>query len=104
MRHTKNQKLLNSQNLGKKKKLQNFGLSQTRKFQRFFFRKESKNFIVFDKLTSEIFFINKTTKEIISLLNKRLSIEEIVRKISNKYHISEERAIKGVNLVLGNLE
>ncbi len=104
IKYMKNQKLPNSQSLVKKEKLQNFGSSQTKESQRFFFRKESKGFIVFDKLSSEVFFINGTTKEIISLFDKGLSIGEIVKKISEKYNISKEKAIKGINRILENLE
>jgi len=58
--------------------------------KRFFFRKEHIGFIVYDKLTSEVFLVNKTGKIILEFFNKGYSEKEIVNKLSEKYKISKK--------------
>jgi len=98
MKNMKNQKLQNFQYLVKKGKLQSFGLSP-KKPTRFFFRKEEKGFIVFDSLDSNIFFVNKTSKEILLLIEENLNKSFIIEIISKKYKISKDKSSKAVNLI-----
>ena len=79
--------------------MQNFGLNQTKKAKRFFFRKEKEGFIVFDSLDSNIFFVNKTSKEIILLIEENLNKISIIEIISKKYKISKDKSSKAVNLI-----
>ena len=104
MKSMKNQKSQNFQKLVKKEKLLNFGLNRTKTPKRFFFRRELKGFILYDSLNSEIFFINKTAKKILFLIDKGLKKEDIIKKISKKYKISEKKVSKGVNNVWSNIK
>ncbi len=99
MKDTKNQKLQNSPYLVRKGKLQNFGLNQTKKAKRFFFREEKEGFLVFDSLNSNIFFVNKTSKEILLLIEENLNKISIVEIISKKYKISKNKSSQAVNLI-----
>jgi len=100
----KNQKSQNFLNLVKKEKLQNSGLNQTKSSKRFFFRKESEGFVVYDSSSSEVFFTNKTAKEILILIDKGLSKEDIIKKISNRYNISKKNALSEVNNILEKIK
>lgn len=103
MKNMKHQKLQNSQYLVKKGKSQNFGLNQIKKPMRFFFRREKHGYIIFDSLNFNIFFINKTAKEILSLFDSGLSKKRIIKHISKKYKISSKKASKGVDKILGEI-
>ncbi len=104
MKNMKNQKSQSSLYQEKKGKLQNFGLNQIKRPKRFFFRKEEQGYIVFDSLSSQIFFTNKTAKEIISFFDSGLTKKEIIDSISKKYKISSQKASKGINKILREIE
>lgn len=97
MKYMKNQKLQNSPYPVKKEKLQNFGLNPIKNLKRFFFRKETQGFVVFDSFHTNVFFVNNTSKEILSLIDSGLSKEEIKKYISNKYKITQKKALQGIN-------
>lgn len=81
-------------------KLQNSGLKQTKPEKRFFFREENKSFLVYDILNSEIFMINKTTKEFLDLLELNLPSKEIISIISKKYNLPKEKISKDLKLIV----
>jgi len=103
MKDMKNRKLQNFPYLVKKEKLQNFGLNP-KKPKRFFFREEKEGFVVFDSLTFDIFFMNKTAKEILSLFDSGLSEKVIKEHISKKYKISSEKVLSGINKIFGTIK
>jgi len=103
MKDTKNQKLQNFLYLVKREKLQNFGLNP-KKPKRFFFREEKEGFVVFDSLMCDIFFMNETAKEILFLFDSGLSKKIIKKYISKKYKISFEKALGGINKILGAIK
>ena len=98
MKDTKNQKLQNFQYPVRKGKLQNFGLNHKTP-KRFFFREEPQGIIAYDSLTFSIFFINKTSKEILLLIEENLNKTSIVEIISKKYKISKDKSSRAVNLI-----
>lgn len=95
MKVIKSRKSQNFQNLEKKEKSQNFGLKMNRNPQkRFFFRKESKDYVVYDSLTSEIYFVNKTSKIIIRLYERGYKEDWIINSLSNEYPFINRNQIK----------
>ena len=98
MKNTKNQRLQNFPYLVRKGKLQNFGLNHKNP-KRFFFRKENQGIIVYDGLDSNIFLVNKTSKEILLLIEEGLNKTSIVEIISKRYKISKNKSSRAVNLI-----
>lgn len=98
MKYMKNQKLRDSQCLVKKEKSQNFGLSP-KTLKRFFFREEKEGFIVFDSFDSNVFFVNKPSKEILLLIDQNLNKGIIIDLIAKEYNISKNKSAKAVNLI-----
>jgi hypothetical protein len=55
---------------------------------RFFFRKEKIGYIVYDKISEEVFLVNKSGKKILEYISKGFSEKQIVNELIKKYNIS----------------
>jgi len=71
---------------------------------RFFLRVEAGGFVAFDSLNSKVYFINNSAKEILSLINKGFSREEIIQKLSKKYNFNVNELRKDITNFLDEVK
>lgn len=64
--------------------------------KRFIFRKEGRDWIVYDRNSEEIFIVNNTGKIILQKIEKKESKKKIISYILKNYSISREKVEKDI--------